>query len=266
MLADNNVRKGLIATLILLSVFLATKTIGAFREYRFIGSSPQLQSTITVNGKGEVSATPSIGLFTFTVSEESLVVKEAQDEAAQKSNAILKYLKENGVAAKDITTSGYNVYPRYEYGAAPVERQVYSPYPVPVPDGKQRLAAYVVSQSVTVKVRNLDTAGKLLAGVGEIGASNISGLSFDYDDRDALVKEARDKAIAEARGEASKLAKALGVRLVRIVSYNEGGGYPVPMVMYAKEASSGRGGGVTPEIPVGEEKITANVSITYEIK
>ncbi|MDO8564919.1 MAG: SIMPL domain-containing protein [bacterium] len=268
MLEDQNVKKGAVVVLVLLALFLLVKSIGILKEYRFIGSSPQIQSVITVAGSGEVLATPSIGIFTFTVTEESLLVKEAQDEAARKTNAILKYLKENGVAEKDISTSGYNVYPRYEYGTSgrEVMPMMYPPYPIPN-SGKQELAAYVVSQSVTVKVRNLDNAGKLIAGTGEIGATNISGLSFDYDDREALVKEARDLAISEAREEAQKLAKSLGVKLVRIVSYNDGGNY---YPMYAKaEMAYGRGGdaaSLPPEIPVGEEKITANVSITYEIK
>ena len=120
---------------------------------------------------------------------------------------------------------------------------------------------------MSVKVRTLADAGKLLSGIGELGASNLSGLSFDFDKRDELVREARGKAIAEARMEAVQLAKALGVRLVRLVSYSEGGGYP----MYygkAEIAAYGRGGNSTavPEIPVGEDKIISQVSLTYEIK
>jgi uncharacterized protein YggE len=213
---------------------------------------------ISVQGKGEVIGIPDLATFSFSVTEESLVAKEAQDEAAKKINDILAFLKTNGVADKDITTSGYTIYPRYEYN-----KLSSAGYPV----GKQNLAAYVVSQSVTVKVRKLEDAGKLLAGIGEQGATNISGLTFDFDKRDELVKEARDKAITEARAEASKLAKSLGVSLVRIVSYSEGGYYP----MYAKTVAAeayGRGGdaSVTPSIPVGEDKIISNVTITYEIK
>lgn len=260
MFEDSRIKKSVVITLALLSLFLAAKFVGEIKSFRFIGSYPQSQSVISVSGKGEVVRVPDIAGFNFSVTEESLVVKTAQDEAAQKTNAILAYLKAQGVAEKDIKTSGYNIYPRYEYGTAP------SLYPYP-PQGKQKLAAYVVTQSITVKVRNLENAGKLLAGIGEIGATDISGLSFDFDKRDELVKEARDKAIMEARGEAAKLAKALGVRLVKIVSYNEGGGYPI---YFGKaEAAYGMGGEVSappPQIPVGEDKIVSQVTISYEIK
>lgn len=259
---DKKVRKAVLMTLGALSLFLVAQFVGKVQSYRFIGSSPSAQSLISVSGKGEVVGIPDIATFSFTVTEESLVVKEAQDEAAEKTNAILKYLKDNGISEKDIKNIGYNIYPRYEYSG--VRTLMYPPQP----EGKQTLAAYVVSQSITVKVRTLGDAGKLLAGIGELGATNISGLSFDFDKRDELIRDARDKAIKDAREEAAKLAKSLGVRLVRITSYNEGGYYP----MYARaEAAYGMGGDAvvsksTPQIPVGEDKIVSNVTITYEIK
>src|SRR3989344_2265944 len=262
MFEDQKVKKSVVITLALLALFLAVKAVGEVKSFRFIGSYPQAQSVITVSGKGEVIAVPDIATFSFSVTEESLIVKTAQDEAAKTTNAILDFLKQNGVAERDIKTNGYNIYPRYET-AGKMSPAIYTPYPT----GPQRLAAYVVTQSVTVKVRKLEDAGKLLSGIGEIGATDISGLAFDFDKRDELVKEARDKAIMEARKEAAKLSKSLGVRLVRIVSYNEGGGYPI---YYGKaEAMSVRAsdaGGIPPEIPVGEDKIISNVSITYEVK
>lgn len=259
MFEDQKIKKSVVIVLGLLSLFLAAKFIAEVKGFRFIGSYPQGQSVISVTGKGEVVGIPDIATFSFSVTEESLIIKTAQDEAAKQTNTILAFLKAQGVAEKDIKTSGYNIYPRYEYGTADA---LY-----PYPQGKQKLAAYVVSQSVTVKVRDLENAGKILGGLGELGATDVSGLSFDFDKRDDLVKEARDKAIAEARSEAAKLAKSLGVRLVRIVSYSEGGYYPMYAKTMAVEAY-GRGGdaAVTPDIPVGEDKIISNVTITYEIK
>lgn len=264
-IADKAVRSVAVTALGLLSLFLFAKTIGEFQSYRYIGSYPSSPSQISVQGKGEVVAVPDVATFSFGVTEENLVVKTAQDEAAKTMNAIIEYLKKNGVADKDIMTSGYTIYPRYEYASKSVTS---SYFPVP-PEGRQTLAAYVVSQTVTVKIRTLGDAGKLLSGIGEQGAANISGLSFDFDKREELVKEARDKAIAEARKEAEKLARSLGVRLVRITSYSDGGYYPYAMKSYAMEAQAmdGRGGAsVPPSIPVGEDKIVSNVTIMYEVK
>lgn len=260
MFEDTKIRRGVAITLTVLSLFLLAKFVGEVKAFKYIGSYPSGQSIISVSGKGEVVGIPDVATFSFGVLEESLVVSDAQNEAGKSINAIVEYLKKNGVAEKDITTSGYNIYPRYEYGTP---SSLY-----PYQNGKQKLAAYVVTETVTVKVRKLEDAGKLLAGIGEQGATNISGLTFDFDKRDELAKEARDKAIKEARTEADKLARSLGVDLVRIISYSDSGNY---YPMYAKTMSAeayGRGGDVAtaPSIPVGEDKIISNVTITYEVK
>ena len=159
---------------------------------------------------------------------------------------------------KDIKTTGYNIYPRYEYQSS----SAYYPN-----SGKQTLAAYVVSQNVTVKARKIEDAGKLLSGLGEMGVTNVSGLSFEVDDEDSVIAKARE-AISDAREKAKKLAKDLGVSLVRIVSFSDSGNYPI---YYTKDSMTLGMGGMAesapaPSIPIGENQFTSNVSITYEIK
>ncbi|OHA18963.1 MAG: hypothetical protein A3C08_00815 [Candidatus Taylorbacteria bacterium RIFCSPHIGHO2_02_FULL_47_18] len=262
MLNNIKIQKAVFAVLIILAVLLLGKVFAEFGSLRYIGTNPQAQSIISVSGKGEVVAVPDIATFSFSVEKESLLVADAQADVAKRTNDIIAFLKKNKVEEKDIKTAGYNIYPRYEYQTIGDSVSV-----LYQGGGKRYLAAYVVSQSISVKVRTVGDAGKLLSGIGELGAENVSGLSFDFDKRDEMIKEARGKAIAEARAEAENLAKALGVRLVRIVSYNDNGRYPI---YYAKaEAASysiGGGGRVTPEIPVGEDKIISQVNITYEIK
>lgn len=261
MLNNIKIQKAVFAVLALLAVFLLGKVFAEFGGLRYIGTNPQAQSVISVSGKGEMIAVPDIATFSFSVEKESLMVSDAQSEVAKRTNDIISFLKKNDVDEKDIKTSGYNIYPRYEYFKSARGEE----YPSSS-EGRRELVAYAVMQSITVKVRTLADAGKLLSGIGELGATNVSGLSFDFDKRDELVREARNKAIANARSEAGLLAKALGVRLVRIISYNEGGGYPI---YYAKAAEmSASGGNIQGEaqIPVGEDKLVSQVSITYEIK
>ena len=241
------------AVLILLAIFLFSKTISEVKGWRVIGKDIPPQATITVSGKGEVVVKPDIATFSFGIQEESLVVGEAQEGVAKSENEILAFLEKNGVAKDDIKVSGYNIYPRYDYARS---------------SGKQTLAAYVVSESVEVKVRKIGDAGKLIGSLGELGATNLSGLTFSVDKQDDALKEAREKAIADAKANARKLAKELDVSLARIVSFSEnGGGYPPP-IYYAK-AEMGMGGDMsraTPELPSGTNKITSNVSVTYEIR
>ena len=130
------------------------------------------------------------------------------------------------------------------------------------------LRGFQVSQTLNVKVRDTKKAGDLLSGVGSLGASSVSGLSFTIDDEDALQAEAREKAIEKARGKAEQLAGQLGVSLVRVVGFSEdGGGYPMPMYARAEMAFGDfESKMAAPEIPAGENKIVSNVSVTYEIR
>lgn len=259
MLDNTKLQKCAVAVLVILAVFIFSKTISEWKNYKYIGSDPQLRNVITVEGKGEEISKSDIATFSFTVTKESLVVGTAQNEAAVLMNQSLSFLGNNGVEEKDIKTTGYNIYPRYEYDNL-------SNY-YPRPEGNRRLVAYEVTQSVEVKIRDIGNAGKLLSGLGEIGVSNISGLSFGVDNEEQVIAKAREKAIADAKEKAEKLADALGVKLVRIVSFYEGGNYPV---YFGKEAAvygmGGDGMTVPPSIPSGENQIISNVSITYEIK
>jgi len=119
-----------------------------------------------------------------------------------------------------------------------------------------------------VKVRDLAKAGELLTGIGEVGVSNVSGLSFMIEDEDNVKNEAREQAIKEAREKAKELAKQLDVSLVRIVSFNEGGNYPIYYSRVATPEAYGMGGDAkaVPDIPTGENRIISNVTIVYEIK
>ncbi len=245
-----------------LALFLFAATIGELKGLRFIGSGVAATNTISVSGDGEVFAVPDTATFSVTVQEEAKEVKSAQEVATKKGNDIIAYLKKEGIDEKDIQTTDYSVYPQYDYTNAVCSGGY-------CPPGKQVLRGFQVSQTLTVKVRDTEKAGDLLSGVGSLGASSVSGLNFTIDDQDALEAEARDKAITKAKDKAEVLAKSLGVHIVRVVGFSESGNYPMS---YAY----GRGGvamdamletkAVAPELPVGQNKITSNVTVTYEVR
>jgi uncharacterized protein len=256
------VSKWLVISLVLLSAFLLIKVIGDFKRLPSIGKEVYPQSTIMVTGEGEVYAIPDVAFFTFSVTEVGNTVKQAQDKADAKINAALAAIRQAGIEDKDIKTTGYNVYPKYEWSQP--QCLVY-----PCPPGRSTLVGYEVNQTVTIKARQTETVGELVTKVGATGVSNISGVEFTVDDRDQYVAQARAQAIAEAKEKARELAKSLGVRLGKIMYYNENGGYPIPYAegkggMFDQSVSS-----VVPqraELPTGENRIVSNISITYEIK
>jgi len=251
--------------LVILCLFFLAKTYGSLKENKFIGQDIVARNTINVQGEGEVSAVPDIATFSFSVKEESLTVSEAQTVVTKKMNNVLDFLKQSEVDEKNIKTTGYNIYPRYEWQN---EKIACFGINCPIPDRERVLVGYEVSQNISVRLENIDKAGEVLAGIGALEVTNVSGLSFEIDDEDDLKRQARKEAIEEAQDKAKQLAKDLGVSLVRIVNYSsdDGNSYPRYAVM-EKNMAYGMGGDVAvPEIPVGENEIKTTVYITYEIK
>lgn len=249
------------AFVVIAALYLLVGTVSAIKEGKY-ASADQIP-TIQVSGTGEVFAVPNTARFSFTVMEQDKVVKNAQDRAGEKINRAIDFLKSKGVEEKNIKTIAYNINPEYE----PVLPQACTQYRCP--PQQQVVAGYQVSQTIEVKVVQTDTAGELLTGLGAIGISNASGVNFTIEDEDALMREARQKAIAEAEENAKRLADDLGVRIVRIRGFSENnGGYPTPFYAKAEMAIGGAADSVAnvPQLPMGENKISSTVVVVYEIR
>ena len=213
------------------------------------------KDTITVSGKGEIMVKPDIATISFSVLAENMDVGKAQTDSATKMNNIIAYLKTNGVDEKDIKTTDYSIYPRYDYVNSTI-------YPN---NGTQKLAGYDVNQSVEVKIRDLTKAGSILGGIGGLGVTNISGLTFGVDKEDDVKIQARGLAVEDAKTQAKTLAKSLGVKLVKITSFSESNNSPIYYAMGVAKMSASVAS-VAPQLPAGQNTVTSNVSITYEIR
>ncbi len=261
-------KKVLMGVLILLSsvlcVYFIAKTVNEIDSDH--GVSNMGQNTISFNGVGEISAVPDISTISFTVRKDSKVVADAQSFVSTKVADALKMLKSNGIADKDIKTDSYSSNPNYEYGApTPVSMPCRMDYCPPY-GGKQTISGYQVSQTVEIKIRDISKVSAIEKGLADLGINETYGPNFAIDNEDTLKTEARQKAIADAKSKADELAKELHIHLGHIVNFSEnGGGYPI---MYAKgmSADSGSAPETMPNLPTGENKITSNVTITYEIR
>jgi uncharacterized protein len=282
---SKKISKWVVISLIIFSVFLLVKVLADLVRLPNVGKETYPQSTIVVSGTGDAYAIPDIATFSFSVTESDKTMKQAQDKANQKINDALAAVRASGIADKDIQTTGYNVYPKYDYQSAVCPRPVATPMvlspdgtvssggassgvAIYCPPGKQVLTGYEVDQTITVKVRDTSKVGDLVTKVGSLAVSNISGIEFSVDNREQYVAQARTQAITEAKAKAKELAKELGVRLGSIISYNENGSSPIYYGMGVKslDMSTSSAAPAVAELPTGQNKITSDVSITYEIK
>ncbi len=244
--------------LIVLVVFLAIQGLNGLKDLR----EPSLNSSvITVMGEGEAFAIPDLATFSFSVSADRPTVEQAQGEVTEKMDGVLAALEKLGIEERDLKTTDYSVWPKYVYP------QIYC-IQAPCPSPRQEQDGYTVSHSVTVKVRDTEKAGEALSLAGSLGVTNLSGVSFTVDNPDTVMAEARKLAIEEAEQKAEVLADDLGVKLVRIVSFSDGfdGGGIMP---YRQELAMGNATDMdakAPTLPLGENRVQANITITYEIR
>ncbi len=232
-----------------LIVWVGTLIRNNIERFEYIGQAEKPIKTITLEAQAKVTATPDIAMTSLGVISQGATVSEAQQKNTEAMNNAIQKLAELGIEKKDIQTSNYSVSPRYTYP----------------PEGERQLTGYEVSNTVTVKIRDLAKANQVLALAGELGLNNVGGLSFTIDDRDVYMAEARDEALRKVYEKANHLAKKLGVSITEIVSYNEyeGGNGPYPLygmgdMMMKTEAA--------PQIEPGTNDVVMNVSVTFEIE
>lgn len=255
---------GILALVVSGALFLFMQFVNELRASKFVGQGIEFRNTITVSGEGETTVIPDTAVFSFAVLHEAKTVAEAQKVVTERMNEILDVLKDEfKIPEKNIKTTSYNLVPRYEF----IDTREAATYPYP-PSGERQLVGYEVSHWIEVKMKDTEGVGEVVSSIGSLGATNIGSVTFTVEDEDIPRRDARKDAIQDAQKKAEMLAHDLGVRLVKIVNFNEGGG-PVYYTrdFAVSEAAFGKGGDVVPpQIPTGENKITAFVTITYAIQ
>src|SRR5690606_32830445 len=111
--------------------------------------------------------------------------------------------------------------------------------------------------SVQVRVRRLGEMGRIIDTLIANGANQVDGPSFTLDDTRAALDEAREEAVANARRTAELYARATGMRVARILSIAEGGGYyPVQQLFVTGRVTAAPPAPPPPPTPVSPGELT----------
>lgn len=256
--------KPLLVLIIILCFYFGAKFLVAIKSYQTMDRGTEM-STITLTGHGEVTAVPDIASIDFTIRKEAKTAKEAQDSVAQVEKKAIDFLKSTNIDSKDFKVTNASFNPKYEYKTTNTIAPC-TPYGCPPSQGKSVIVGYESYESINVKIRNTDEVGKIMQGLSSIGVENLNGPNFTIDNQDTLQANARKQAIDDAETKAQALAKDLNVRLGKITSFNESGNYPTP-IMYKTMAVDGAVAESAPaQLPKGENTISSDVTITYQIK
>ncbi len=231
----------LIVFLLTATVYLVFGISNKIKQGRYIGQDIESRNTITVSDSGEIYADPDLAIVDLSVISEAETVTEAMNQNTGKMDLIVTAIKGYGVSADDLKTTNFSIHPRYEYRN----------------EEKRTLAGYEIHQTLQVKIRDLQKTSPIIQSATDAGVNQVGNLRFTIDEQDDLKKQAREMAIEKAKIKARELAGQLGVRLIRITSFNEGFGASI----YQEKAYGIGGGSVEP----GQNKIEITVNITYEI-
>ena len=213
------------------------------------GKSLAASRTLVVSAAGKTFAPPDIAQTSFSVVSRGKNPDDLSNTNNDKMSAAVGFLKSSGIDAKDIKTTAYDLSPNYQYDPQ---------------TGRNFITGYTMTQTVTVKIRDLANVAKVLGGLTPLGVNQIGGINFTIDDPDKAMSAARADGLAKARAKAMDIASQSGVRLGRVITVSESQYTPIPYyglgaAPMAKEAAA-------PTIEPGTQELTDQVTVTYELE
>jgi hypothetical protein len=201
---------------------------------------------VTVVGSGEVQGTPDTLNANVSIEATASDVTAAMNQTSDRMQAVINALTNSGIDRSDIATTNVTLQPQYGGGDNP------------------SIIAYQASNSISVKIRNLNNASQTLGLIGSTGgdATRINSVSYAIDDDSQLVKDARTRAFDDAKDRAEQYAQLAGLTLGKVISISESAGTtpptptPAPMPRAAMEA--------VPLEP-GQQTVSFSVTVIWEL-
>ena len=209
------------------------------------------EKTVRVSGTGIVAGEPDLVVLSIGVSVERDSVKQARAEAAEAMAGVIESLKANGLADIDIQTRHFSIHQRYDYSK-----------------GRREFRGYSVTNTVSAKIRDLDSVGNVIDDAAAAGGDlvEINSIQFTIEDPTKLKMQARIAAMQDAQAKAQTLATEGGVTLGKPISISESGDYYPPGPFHAELAFADDAAAIETPIQFGQLQITVTVNVIYEIE
>lgn len=214
------------------------------------------QDRFSVTGTGTVYAKADIANIQVGLKTDTKkTAAEATTDSTAKMNKINNELSKLGIEEKDIKTSNYNLSPVYNW----------------TNNKGQELIGYEVTQTLTLKIRDLNKIGDIIAKTTEQGANQIGNISFTIDDEYDLKNQARELAITKAKEKAELIAKQSGMKLGAVKSVYENYAPITSPQAYSNakimlDLADQAVGLASPDIQSGQNEVKVEVTLTYEVK
>lgn len=235
----------IVATIAIL--LLATRPASAAATAPAASTATAPSPGVTVAGRAQVEGVPDMLRLDMGVNVVDDAVETALAKANEASAKLHKTLRDNGVAERHLASTGLSIQPQLDWrGNTPT------------------VTGYQVTQTVTARLRDIDRAGAVIdAAAGSAGnATIINSIAWDLEDDAALLADARDRAIADARAKAEQYAKAAGRSLGAVLSISESTSTPPQPYFYGAAEALDSAAGAVPLAP-GTQTVAIEVQVVY---
>ncbi|HPW98196.1 MAG TPA: SIMPL domain-containing protein [Flavobacterium sp.] len=201
---------------------------------------------ISVTGEGKVKVTPDraiINVGVLNTGKDAKEVKSLNDETVDK---VIKFLKKSGLNAADYKTNNVSLHKSYDY--------------------EKKKQVYQANQSISITLKDLSKYDEIMMGLNDTGVNNIQGVEFKSSKMEELEKEARKKAMLNAKQKAEDYVSVLGQKVGKalLISDSSQAYYPQPMYKNSMMGGEAMVSGDSQEtLAVGEIEIIATVNVTF---
>lgn len=219
-------------------------------------AGPSQQTGIWVTGEGKVAAVPDVAIVTLGIEAQSKTVSEAQTQASEAMNRVMKSLTDNGVNKdKDIQTQRFSISQVTRWHQDTSTNEV---------------IGYMVSNLVVAKVRDLNATGKIIDAVATVGGdlTRVNSIGFSIDDPTPYYKLAREKAMADALNRAKQIASGMDIKVGKATYISEGSLYvPPPTYRTSSNAAAGSPAPMAPTpVSAGELQVSLSLQAVFSIQ
>ncbi|MEQ8802957.1 SIMPL domain-containing protein [Haliea sp.] len=215
--------------------------------------SPQPQ--IRVTGEGRAMLVPDMAMLNLTVTREGATAREALDANSTAMQEVLAAMRNAGIGERDLQTAQFSIQPRYRHHRPDASGQQEPP----------EIVGYTVSNSLVVRVRELEEVGAILDRSVSLGVNQGGNIQFLNDDPAAALEQARVAAVKDALQRAATLTAAAGVKSGRILEIAEQSSQPRPMPMARAEMMMSADAGAVP-VAGGENTYSVTVTVTLALE
>ena len=202
---------------------------------------------VTVNGEGIVKVIPDEVVIKSRIEHDGDNPQEVKKQNDAVVDAVIKYLKSEGVPEKNIQTDYVNLNKNYNYN--------------------DKTYSYVANQAISIKLDNLKNYEKIMSGLLKVGLNRIDGVQFKSSDMEKYMSEARKKAVVNAKNKASEYASSIEQSIGKAISISEvqTNNFP-PMYRMNEMKMSSDSAEQQETIAPGEMEIKAQVTVAFELK